>query len=247
MGNVSGWQGLVSIPFKNAPSGPAQEADEFLYIVTHDLKAFVRAMRVIPEWIAEDIAAQGQALPADAAKNFAMLCDYAQRMDAALDALTELSRVGRISDPASPHDLQELVSSEAVKINQAADFTFDIACNGLTVFGPLNDLRKLFAALLRNAVDHHDRAAGMARVTARLQGGRILVCMRDDGPGVPPAQGEAIFKPLSTIKPKSDTGHTGLGLTIAQKVVRGLGGEIRMKDPQPTRGLELVFDLPAAP
>lgn len=241
------WKGRLSISFKNAPTGPAQEADEFLYIVTHDLKAFVRAMRVIPDWIAEDIAAQGQSLPTDAAANFAMLRDYAQRMDATLDALTELSRVGRISDPAAPHVLHELVETEYAKLGTPSAFSLTVNCNGIRVLGPENDLRRVFAAVLKNAIDHHDRKEGLIEVTAFADGARVRVTVQDDGPGIPATQYDAVFKPLATLKPKSDTGNTGLGLAIARKVVRSLGGDIRMAESQPARGLALAFDLPMAP
>jgi len=204
-------------------------------------------MRMIPDWIAEDIAAQGQTLPAEAVENMVMLRDYAVRMDATLDALTELSRVGRLSDPIATHDLQAIVRAVCAGLPDLPAIECGIACDGVAVSGPENDLHKLFAALVHNVAAHHDRKAGTLRVEARVSNERVHVTVSDDGPGIPDQQLEAVFKPLTALRPKSETGHCGVGLAIARKVVRNLGGDIQVEPNGATRGCCLRFDLPQAP
>ncbi len=238
--------GQVSGVAASSVSDPAREAEEFLYIVTHDLKAFARAMRTIPDWIDEDLAAHGQTLPADAAENMQMLRDYAVRMDAAMDALTELSRVGRMVDPAAPHDLGALVTAECAALPRLPRLDCDIRCDGLHVLAPSMDLRRLFSAVLGNAAAHHDRAFGRLRIEATAQGDRVQVTVTDDGPGIPAPHRESVFKPLGTLRPKSETGHAGVGLAIARKVVGTLGGTIEVAETGAPRGCALRFDLPLA-
>lgn len=228
------------------PLGTVREAEDLLYIVTHDLKAFARAMRTIPDWIDEDLASQGVAVPADTRENLDMLRDYAHRLDDAMTALTELSRVRRLADPPAAHDLQSLVTEACARLPATPRLSCDIACHDVFVLGPANDLVRLFDAVLGNAAAHHDRDFGKLRVAAAPDRGRIHVTVADDGPGISPEHHEAIFKPLSTLRPKSETGHAGVGLAIARKVVRSLGGEIAVGPTDAPRGLCLRFDLPLA-
>ncbi|MGK7651626.1 sensor histidine kinase [Roseovarius sp. B08] len=236
----------MSRPFTSNSQGPVQEAEEFLYIMTHDLKAFARAMRTIPDWIGEDLAAQRIVLSADAADNLAMLRDYAHRLDDTLTALTELSRVARLADPPAAHDLEALVTGACTRLPATPRLTCDTECGGLHVKGPLNDLNRLFDAILGNAAAHHDRDFGNLRIVARTWHDRVQVTVSDDGPGIAPAHWTAVFKPLATLRPKSETGHSGVGLAIARKVVRSLGGEIAIIPTEAPRGLSVRFDLPGA-
>lgn len=234
----------MSRSFTSDSPGPVREAEEFLYILTHDLKAFARAMRTIPDWIYDDLAAQGFALPADSAENLAMLRDYAHRLDDTLNALTELSRVGRLADPPATHDLHALVASSCAELPAVPKLTCDLQCLGLSARGAKNDLRRLFDAVIGNAAVHHDRDFGNLRIAATPWNGRVQVTVSDDGPGIPSAHREAVFKPLATLRPKSETGRVGVGLAIARKIVRSMGGEIAIVEADAPRGLSLRFDLP---
>ena len=236
----------MSRSFTSDSQGPVQEAEEFLYILTHDLKAFARAMRTIPDWIVEDLAAQSIVLSAEAADNLAMLRDYAHRLDDTLTALTVLSRVGRLADPPAMHDLDGLVTEVCDDLPAHPGLIRDIDCGGLCVTGPKNDMKKLFKAVLGNVAAHHDRDFGKLRVTATPWQDRVQVVVTDDGPGIEPAHWTAVFKPLATLRPKSETGFSGVGLAIAQKVVRSLHGEIAIIPTEAPRGLSVRFDLPRA-
>jgi len=237
----------VHVP-KDIKADPAKEAEEFLYIVTHDLKAFARAMREIPTWILEDIEAEGGVLPQEAQANFTMLQSYAHRMDTTLNALTALSRVGRISDEPADHDLLDLIHSGIAALPQTPRLHVDIDAQPMSVFGPANDLRSLFKQVLTNVGVHHDGDDAKVMISAVAKAGRAHIAICDDGPGIPPGQRTEMLKPLTTLKPKSDTGHAGVGLAIAQKIVRLAGGSIQIEqglDPDASgRGCLVTFDLP---
>ena len=94
---------------KSAPEG---EFDSYLYAITHDLKSFSRAMRVIPDWIVEDLAGSQTSLPGDVADHLMMLQHYARGMDRMLDGLTDLSRVGRLANEPGPIHLGEALERD---------------------------------------------------------------------------------------------------------------------------------------
>ena len=68
-----------------------------------------------------------------------------------------------------------------------------------------------------------------------------VISIEDNGPGIPPEAREHIFKPFFSTK-RSGEG-IGLGLSIVDKVIRALHGEIRAEDVQP-HGTRFVLRLP---
>lgn len=222
------------------------DVDAFLYVVTHDLKAFARALTLIPEWLRDDMAAHSLALPDDVSAHLDMMQDYAKRLDEMLLALTELSRVGRLADPASTFDLSDLLEDTWRALAPPAGFRLVKTGASVSIHGPRNDVTRLISALLDNALRHHDKSKGEVRVHASQENGRVLIEISDDGPGIAQEFRTSVFRPLQTLRPKSETGRAGVGLTLAQKVVTGLGGTIRIKDAHPPGGCAVVFDLPGA-
>lgn len=222
------------------------EFDSYLYAITHDLKSFSRAMRVIPDWIVEDLAESQTSLPGDVADHLMMLQHYARGMDRMLDGLTDLSRVGRLATAPGPVDLGEALAQAWAETPETEGFDADLGAAGLSVHAPANDLRRLLLAVLSNAVRHHDRPSGRVATSARLQEGRVILRIADDGPGIPPECREKVFDPLHTLRPKDETGFSGLGLTVARKVATTLGGHIAVEDTGAPRGCTIVCDLPAA-
>jgi two-component system osmolarity sensor histidine kinase EnvZ len=90
-----------------------------------------------------------------------------------------------------------------------------------------------------NLVDNARRHAGHVAVAAIAQGRSVLVTVDDDGPGIPAARRESVFRPFES----GSEGGTGLGLTIARDIVRAHGGEISLED-SPLGGLRARIRLP---
>ncbi len=103
----------------------------------------------------------------------------------------------------------------------------------------LNLIVNAAQAIVEGDVDHNEIA-----VTTRAHGGRVVIEIRDTGAGIPPELMDRIFEPFVTTKPKGM--GTGLGLHIAQSIVRSLGGEIAIESVV-GEGTTVRVDLPAAP
>lgn len=99
-------------------------------------------------------------------------------------------------------------------------------------------LERAFENLIRNAREAAG-PAGRVLVRAETDGqGRLAIRVADDGPGLPPER-RASVQPFYTTK----AGGLGLGLPMAQKIVRLHEGELELRDHAP-RGLEVVVRLP---
>jgi signal transduction histidine kinase len=88
------------------------------------------------------------------------------------------------------------------------------------------ELNQVWTNLIDNAVDAMD-GAGTLRVSTRLDGDAVIVCVGDSGHGMPPEVAARAFEAFYTTK---GVGRgTGLGLDIARRIVtEGHGGTIRI-------------------
>jgi len=87
-------EGLMKIE----PAEPASELDEFVYIVSHDLRNSARALSEVPVWLREDFSANGVELTVDMREDFDLLERHARRLDRMLLDLLVYSRVGRLQE-----------------------------------------------------------------------------------------------------------------------------------------------------
>ena len=103
-----------------------------------------------------------------------------------------------------------------------------------------------FARLINNVVGNSLRYAKSVNVQATHTRGWLTVIVDDDGPGIPAASRENVFKPFVRLDEARnlDASGTGLGLAIARDIARSHGGDITLDD-SPMGGLRAIIRAPA--
>jgi signal transduction histidine kinase len=127
---------------------------------------------------------------------------------------------------------------ELTSVPGGAAVTVEVA-DGLAVRADAVQLRRALLNLARNAVAA--ARAGHVALAAELEGGRVRIEIRDDGPGVNAELREKIFTPFFTTREKG----TGLGLAFVREIVRDHGSEVGVRDA-PGGGSVFSFELPRA-
>ncbi|MEM7652974.1 MAG: ATP-binding protein [Pseudomonadota bacterium] len=106
-----------------------------------------------------------------------------------------------------------------------------------------------FRRAITNFLTNADRYAQNTVVTITERRGNgpgsVEITIDDDGPGIPPAEREAVFRPFYRVdwSRNTSTGGVGLGLSIARDVVRGHGGDVMLSE-SPLGGLRVFIRLP---
>jgi two-component system osmolarity sensor histidine kinase EnvZ len=102
-----------------------------------------------------------------------------------------------------------------------------------------------FKRCLGNLVSNAARFAKTIAITGHRDHRWLTVTIDDDGPGIPPAMREEVFKPFLRLDDarNQDEGGTGLGLAIARDIARSHGGDIILGD-SPLGGLRATVRVP---
>jgi signal transduction histidine kinase len=219
------------------------DLEEFAYIASHDLKAPLRAIAHLAQWIGEDI--EPTASP-ETLGNLTLLRARVIRLQQLLDGLLAYSRAGRMHAEVEAVDVAGLVDDIAAVLAPPPGFVppgFVIACAGampaLRTHRP--PLRVVLENLIGNALKHHDRSEGRVTVAMRLADGVAEFRVSDDGPGIPERFHDRIFQIFQTLVSRDEVETSGIGLAIVKKTVQGHGGRIHVESAPPARGASFVF------
>ncbi|XKH36590.1 ATP-binding protein [Azospirillum doebereinerae] len=205
---------------------------EMLAGVSHDLRTPLTRMKLALDMIgtmSEGCDPEIEELMADVAE-----------MEAMIEGYLAFAR-GEGTEAVQPTDLSRLLNEVASGARrEGTEVTLTVE-SGLTLPLRPNAMRRCVANLLANAGRH----AGTAWVRAERRNGAIEIEIDDDGPGIPAAAREDVFKPFFRMDRSRNlaTGGSGLGLTIARDVARSHGGDITLGD-SPYGGLRAVIRLP---
>ncbi len=225
-----------------------QELDSFVHIVSHDLKAPLRAVSNLSEWIEEDF--QGT-LSAHSQQQMSLLRSRVHSMEAKIEGLLDYARTGQIEVSIEPVVLSQLLAEVITSIEPPPTFKIEIDLNLPTFFTKRLFLFQVFANLIGNGIEHHDRIDGSIQISGRESGNGYEFAVADDGPGIDPQYHERVFKIFQAVNPQNRSDSTGIGLAIVKKIVETQGGTIWLESQldaaEPTRrerGTTFYFTWP---
>jgi PAS domain S-box-containing protein len=200
-----------------------EELNRFVYVVSHDLKAPLRAIANLSKWIEEDLCGQ---LSSDSQRNLELLRSRVHRMQAMIDGLLEYSRVGRLKVATETTDVGELLDEVLDSLAPPATFTIEVQPQMPTIVAKRLLLSQVFSNLIGNAIKHHHRSDGRIEISATEKGDYYEFTVSDNGPGIAPEHHDKIFGIFQTLKSRDLKESTGIGLSIVKKILETEGGEM---------------------
>jgi PAS domain S-box-containing protein len=203
-----------------------RELDQFAYITSHDLKAPLRAVASLSEWIEEDLDAH---ISPETRSQMHLLRSRVYRMQSLLNSLLEYSRVGRVNTPVSTVDVHRLLAKVIDALAPPDTFTIKIATAMPTLTARQQPLEQVFSHLLDNAIRHHPTKVGIIEISAKDLGDRYEFAIADDGDGIEPQYQKRIYTIFQTLKARDLQENVGAGLAIVKKIVTAEGGTIELQ------------------
>lgn len=217
-----------------------KELDQFAYIVSHDLKAPLRGIAALSEYIEEDL---GTEVDPEIQHNMTMLRGRAQRMQNLIDGILSYSRVGRIKVIRDEINLNNLVQEVISVINAPKNFSIKVAKQLPVIYSNSTWLEQIFTNLISNSIKYHDKPKGKIIIDFEEDHKFYKFSVEDDGPGIPEDFHEKVFVIFQTLTSRDTKESTGVGLAIVKKIIEEHGGSIWLESDGKS-GSKFIFTLP---
>jgi PAS domain S-box-containing protein len=202
-----------------------KELDKFAYVVSHDLKAPLRAIFNLSNWISEDYLDN---MPEEGREMFERIRGRVLRMEGLIEGILAYSKIDRKDDVFIDVDLNKQLKDSLDLIDLPKNFKIDIQENLPTVKGDQSKIHQVFMNMLSNAIKFNDKpeGEGLVKVKCEDDGQFWKFSVEDNGPGIEPQYHEKIFVIFQTLNARDTFESTGVGLAIVKKIVDEMGGKI---------------------
>ena len=217
--------------------------------VSHELRTPISALQAVLENLVDGVAEPDPATLESALRQV-------ERLGRLVSQLLDLSRLESGASPLQQRlfELRPLLVQAVEEARARADretakdvfMRVDVAPVALRLMADPERVHQIASNLLTNAV-RHSPDGGDVVVKARGYGGKVVIEVLDQGPGIPAAEASRVFERFyrSDAARSASDGGSGLGLAIARWIVDLHGGDIHVEDGTP-HGCRMVVELPQA-
>ena len=222
-----------------------EELERFTYVVSHDLKAPLLGVRMLADFIDEDLDRVGEdeeAL-AELRGNADRLGEQTARARALVGGVMSYFHLGDRPETLERCDTRRMLETIGRTLG-ADDGRLQLAGDFPVLETYRTRLDQVLSNLVGNAFKYHDAPERAAvRVSVRDEGEFVAFCVADDGPGIDERHHETIFELFGTLEPRPGVDSTGVGLAIVKRIVEQLGGRISVESSV-GRGTAFTFLWP---
>jgi|GEM_PF-2770767 len=212
----------------------------FAYIISHDLKAPLRGVRHLADWIATDSPLN---MTSETSENLNLLKKQVTKMEQMINGVLEYSKATSGGDKDTV-DLNEIITEVTDELLLKDKMRLTISKDLPSVYAVRISMKQVIQNLLGNAVKHSDKEITDIEIGHEFKNGMVEIFIKDNGPGIPKSAQERVFELFQTLRPGT-ADNTGVGLPIVKNIIEEAGGSIWIES-EPGKGSEFRFTcLPA--
>jgi len=228
-----------------------RQQQDFIAAVSHELKTPLTSIRMYGE-----ILREGWVDEAKRQQYYDYIHDESERLGRLISNVLRLSRIGRDELQLDPKPMRAgaLLDQVASRIGsqvERAGFSLEIQCEEAagraSVSVDADALLQIVINLVDNALKFSSRADDRRiSISCTLaDDDRVVIGVRDRGPGVPRDQAGKIFQPFyrGTTPAARDIAGTGIGLAIVEQLTTAMGGSVEVVDARPGSEFRVSFPV----
>ena len=217
-----------------------EELQDFAHIAAHDLKAPLRAMGTLADWLLTDY---GDNFDEKGREKIKLLTARAKRMSRHIDSALQYAELGHAVQEKEKVNLNRLVKEVIGEIAPPENVEITVVCELPTITCERTYMMQVFGNLLDNALKYMDKPEGRIKVGCVEEDGFWKFSVSDNGPGIEQKYFGKVFKIFQTLLPRDEFEATGIGLAVTRKIVELYNGKIWVES-NPGQGSTFFFTLP---
>ncbi|MFH1380434.1 MAG: ATP-binding protein [bacterium] len=203
-----------------------KELDEFIHIISHDLKEPLRAIDAYSAFINKDFSA---CLNDDGKNYLARIKTNAGRVQLLIENIYELVRIEKNSIQLEKTEIENIIHESAYILDHSIkEKNAEIIIkNRLPVITcDRNGILKVFVNLISNAVKFSNKKKLVIEIGCRNHDGFYQLYVKDNGPGIEEKYYDKIFVIFQRLGKREDFEGTGTGLTVSKRIIEKHNGSI---------------------
>lgn len=218
-----------------------RDIEQFAYAASHDLKAPLRGIASLSDWLEEDL---GPTISDKSKQMLRLLHGRVLRMEALIDGILAYSRTSRLKEERVVVEVAPLLL-EVIELVSAPPgvVTIDVPESMTSIVVQKVPFQQVWMNLLSNALKHGAAAGAAVHLGARDVGEAWEFFVSDNGPGIAWQFHERIFRIFHTLASRDKVEGTGIGLAIVKKLVDDRGGRVWVES-EPGKGAKFCFTWP---
>ncbi|MFH1718554.1 MAG: ATP-binding protein [Planctomycetota bacterium] len=217
-----------------------KELKDFASIISHDLKAPLRGIKTLAQWILDDTADK---LGDQGSEQMNQLLGRVDRMYNLIEGVLQYSKAGHTDEGPMPVNLDKFIPDVIDMLVPPKNISVTIEGSVPVLECEQTHAMQLFQNLLSNAIKYMDKKEGWIKIGCVEQDDFWQFSIADNGPGIEEKHFERIFNMFQTLSTNENAQSTGVGLTIAKKIVELYGGRIWVESTV-GEGSTFFFTLP---
>jgi light-regulated signal transduction histidine kinase (bacteriophytochrome) len=215
-----------------------KELNEYAHVVSHDLKAPLRNIYTLVNWVIED---NKDRMDNHCLTSLNSVLYNAEKMDILIKGILEYSTIDKIESEDRLIDFNVLCDEIIRTLFVPDNIIINIQENLPKVYGNSARFKQVFQNLLQNAINYSDKEKGLIEIGFEDKNDHYLFFIKDNGKGINPKYFDRIFKVFTKLESNSQS--SGIGLSIVKKIIHYYKGEIWVES-QENIGSTFYFTLP---
>ena len=222
-----------------------KELESFSYMVSHDLRAPLRAVDGYSQMIVEEHINE---LGEEATRLFNTIRYNAEKMGRLIDDLLDFSRIGKKELRKTELNMEELVEAVIREIGQLNKLKPDIKIKSLLpLYADCGLMYQVFMNLISNAVKYSGKKEHPEiEIDSRMEKGQVIYSIKDNGVGFDMKYAHKLFGVFQRLHNDDVFKGTGIGLAIVQRIITKHGGSV-WADAKTNEGAIFYISIPQKP
>ncbi len=214
-----------------------QELSDFAKVVSHDLKAPLRGINALINWVKED---NYNELNSEGKANIDLVLERVQKMENLIQGILDFSSLDIKKENSQKADIDKIINDIIHFINIPKNIKVIKETHLPIIKADEYRMKQVFMNLISNAIKFSDKEEGIIRIGASEKENDWEFYVKDNGKGIEEKYFEKVFKIFETLNDRNSA--SGVGLSIVKKIIEKYGGKISVES-KTGEGTTFIFTI----